>query len=237
MFKISAQRCETMRRQGKKRTRFSDRSAQWDTCQFARSFPVTKSVVVFAIAWILLLTGGIGLGAEYQADHTGVPGDGAYAAGAKAPPRPRQADREHLGEWLQHHKNMSFSDQERAMRSEPGFNRLAPVRQKRLLERLQELDAMPPARRERMLERIETWERLSPQQRQQVRVGIVQEHQLPFDRQIMIHKAIRNMSGFPQSQRGEVLNSAEFRHKYSEHERHVLATLMLAQPYTPHSHQ
>jgi len=128
---------------------------------------------------------------------------------------------------------MTFAEQERALRTEPGFNRLAPARQQRLLERLQQLDAMPPARRERMLARLETWERLSPEQRQQVRVGILEVHQMPFDRQVMIHRAVRDLSEFPQSQRGDILNSPEFRRHYSDYERQVLATLMMAQPYEP----
>lgn len=144
-----------------------------------------------------------------------------------------QPQREHLGEWLRQHQNMSFPEQERALRSQRGFNRLPPGRQQRLLERLQQLDAMPPARRERMLARLEAWERLSPEQRQQVRAGILEVHQMPFDRQIMIHRAVRDLSQFPESQRGEILNSPEFRRHYSDYERQVLATLMMAQPYEP----
>lgn len=128
---------------------------------------------------------------------------------------------------------MSFAEQERALRIEPGFNRLPPARQQRLLQRLQQLDAMPPVRRERMLQRLETWERLSPEQRQQVRVGIMEVHQMPFDRQVMIHRAVRDLSEFQPGQRDEILNSREFRYRYSDYERQVLATLMLAQPYQP----
>ena len=148
-------------------------------------------------------------------------------------PAPSQSEREHLGEWLRQHQNMSFQEQERALRTEPGFNRLPPAKQQKLLERLQQLDAMPPARRERMLARLETWERLSPEQRQQVRVGILEVHQMPFDRQVMIHRAVRDLSEFPQWQRGDILNSPEFRRHYSDYERQVLATLMMAQPYEP----
>ena len=208
---------------------------------------------LFVIVWILLLSCGMGLAAEcsgvrrtdrtisswwhpvawYQAGHAAPGNGGGYAGGAAVRTVPPQPEREHLGEWLRQHQNMSFLDQERALRTEPGFNRLPPARQQRLLERLQQLDAMPPARRERMLERLEAWERLSPEQRQQVRVGILEVHQMPFDRQIMIHRAVRDLSEFPQSQRGEILNSPEFRRHYSDYERQVLATLMLAQPYEP----
>jgi hypothetical protein len=164
----------------------------------------------------------------YQANH------GAFGyGGAQARPVPPQRDREHLGQWLRQHQNMSLADQERALRTEPGFNRLPPEKQQRLYNRLQQLDAMPPARRERYLQRLETWERLSPEQRQQVRMGILEVRQMPFDRQRMMHRAVRELSEFPPGQRGEILNSWQFRHRYSNYERQILATLMLAQPYQP----
>jgi hypothetical protein len=155
------------------------------------------------------------------------------AGGAVVGPVSPQPEREHLGEWLRLHQNLTFAEQERALRTEPGFNRLPPAKQQKLLERLQQLDAMPAARRERMLARLETWERLSPEQRQQVRVGILEVHQMPFDRQVMIHRAVRDLSEFPESQRGGILNSPEFQRHYSDYERQVLATLMMAQPYEP----
>jgi hypothetical protein len=158
---------------------------------------------------------------------------GVYTGGAAVRTGPSPSEQEHLGEWLRQHQNMSFQEQERALRTEPGFNRLGPARQQRLLERLQQLDAMPPARRERMLARLETWERLSPEQRQQVRVGILEVNQMPYDRQVMIHRAVRDLSEFPQRQRGDILNSTEFRRHYSDYERQVLARLMMAQPYEP----
>lgn len=201
--------------------------------------------------WAIVLTCGMGWAAqcsngpypnrvgswepvEWSQSSNGVPGNGgSYAGGVPLRPLPPERDREHLGEWLRQHKNMSFAEQERALRIEPGFNRLPPARQQRLLQRLQQLDAMPPVRRERMLQRLETWERLSPEQRQQVRVGIMEVHQMPFDRQVMIHRAVRDLSEFQPRQRDEILNSWEFRHRYSDYERQVLATLMLAQPYQP----
>jgi hypothetical protein len=203
-------------------------------------------------AWMVFLTCGMGWAVQcsgvpcpnqtgsswqrvawYQAGHATPGNGGGYTGGAVVGPVPPQPEREHLGEWLRLHQNMSFPEQERALRTEPGFNRLPTARQQRLLERLQQLDAMPPAQRERMLERLETWERLSHEQRQQVRVGILEVHQMPFDRQIMMHRAVRDLSEFPPEQRGEILNSSEFRRHYSGYERQVLATLMLAQPYEP----
>ena len=239
---------------GKKRTLLAAVAYRWGKRESVSGIRNSQlGSTVFVIGWILLLSCGVGVAAKcsgvrhtdrmisswwqpvvwHQAGH-GAPGNGGgYAGGAGVRPLPPQPEREHLGEWLRQHQNMSFLDQERALRTEPGFNRLPPARQQRLLERLQQLDAMPPARRERMLARLEAWERLSPEQRQQVRAGILEVHQMPFDRQIMIHRAVRDLSEFPESQRGDILNSPEFRRHYSDYERQVLATLMMAQPYEP----
>ena len=214
---------------GKKRTLLTAMPGQRGRNEFASGVRRSPGGSFFFIAaWMIFLTCGLGWASQ------ATPGNGGgYAGDAVVRPAPSQPQREHLGEWLRLHQNMSFPEQERALRTEPGFNRLPPAKQQKLLERLQQLDAMPPARRERMLARLETWERLSPEQRQQVRVGILEVHQMPFDRQVMIHRAVRDLSEFPQWQRGDILNSPEFRHHYSDYERQVLATLMMAQPYEP----
>ncbi len=167
----------------------------------------------------------------YQ-NRRGSSGGGSYAGSQGRSFAPGNAE-EHLGPWLNQHQNMSLDAQERALRNEPGFNRLPPARQQRLFNRLQQLNAMPPAQRARTLDRLETWERLSPGQRQQVRIGIQQVNEMPFPRQQLMHKAVRDLSEFPPDQRQSILNSPQFRHQFSDSEREVLGTLMLAQPYTP----
>ncbi len=167
----------------------------------------------------------------YQAPRRAGGNGGGYRSapqGRPLPPRP-----EHLGPWLNQHQNMSLGAQERALRNEPGFNRLSPASQQRLFNRLQQLNSMPPAQRARTLDRVEIWERLSPAQRQQVRNGIQQVDHMPMARQQMMHRAIRDLSEFPPAERPSILNSPQFRYRYSDHERQILETLMLAQPYTP----
>jgi Protein of unknown function (DUF3106) len=238
---------------GKKRKLRSASPLHRGEDRFAFPFlrPVANSVLLLAV-WMVFLACGFGWAAKcssgpcpnrtnssrqsiawYQTGHTAAADRREIPGNVHPGPVPPQPEREHLGQWLRQHQNMSLAEQERALRTEPGFNRLPPARQQRLLERLQQLDAMPPGRRERMLERLETWERLSPEQRQQVRAGIIEVHQMPFDRQMMMHRAVRDLSEFPESQRGEILNSPEFRRHYSDYERQVLATLMMAQPYEP----
>jgi hypothetical protein len=236
---------------GKKRRLLAAMLTRRGQREFASPIRNSLAASVFVlIVWMIFLTCGMGLEAQcssvscpeeagslrksaawYQASHTApVRGNPANAVAGPVNPQPQH---EHLGEWLRQHQNMTFPEQERALRTEPGFNRLPPARQERLLERLQQLDAMPPGRRERMLARLEAWERLSPEQRQQVRAGIHEVQQMPFDRQLMIHRAVRDLSEFPETQRGDILNSPEFRRHYTDYERQVLATLMMAQPYEP----
>ena len=169
----------------------------------------------------------------YQAPRRAWGNGGGYRSAPQGRPLPPQRDQQHLGQWLRQHQNMSSGAQERALRNEPGFNRLSPTSQKRLFNRLQQLDSMPPAQRARTLDRVEAWERLSPGQRQQVRNGIQQVDHMPMARQQMMHRAIRDLSEFPPAERPSILNSPQFRYRYSDHERQILETLMLAQPYTP----
>jgi Protein of unknown function (DUF3106) len=238
---------------GKKRNLRAPLFAKRRRCSVAIDFQLSFSTAVLLLAsLILLLTCGVGWAAQCsggpcpgqaspnrQSIAHNQPAHGPAASGngssgeAGVEPVSPHPEQEHLGEWLRLHQNMSFADQERALRTEPGFNRLTPDRQQRLLQRLQQVDAMPPPERERMLARLETWERLSHEQRQQVRAGIVEVHQMPFDRQVMMHRAVRDLSEFPPQQRDEILNSSEFRRHYSDYERQVLSSLMLAQPYEP----
>lgn len=140
---------------------------------------------------------------------------------------------EHLPQWFRQHQNLSLPAQQQALRNEPGFNRLPPLEQQRLFNRLQQLNAMPQARRERTLQRMEALEKLSPEQRQQVRNTMQQITQMPDDRRLMMHKAFRDLTQLPPEQRQAILNSPQFKSQFSDHEREMLNTLMSVQPYDP----
>lgn len=146
------------------------------------------------------------------------------------PVRPGQ---EHLPQWLAQHQNMSAAEQERQLRSMPGFNRLAPDQQQRVMNRLRTLDEKPPAERQRMLARQENFERLSPNQRQDVRSSAQTMHSMPQDRQRMMTTAFNDLRRLPPDQRQSVLNSARFSHQFSPEERHVLGSLLSVEPYQP----
>lgn len=144
--------------------------------------------------------------------------------GGQPPPRP------HLGEWLEQHRDMSLQQQERALRNEPGFNRLSLPKQQRLLRRLQQLNAMPLQQRQRTLDRMEALERLSPQQRQQVRNVLEEVGRLPPAQRIRLRKAFHELSQLPQAQRSTTLNSYEYKSQFSDHERQILEILLTIKP-------
>lgn len=159
------------------------------------------------------------------------PGPGRYGPGyAVRPSPPRQ---EHLPQWFRLHQNLSPQEQERALHSEPGFNRLPPMEQQRLSDRLRQLDMMPPAERQRTLDRMEAFERLSPTQRQQVRSTVQQVTRMPEYRRRMMHKAFHDLSQMSPEQRQSVMDSPEFKGQYSPQERAWLGTLLSVEPYDP----
>lgn len=144
------------------------------------------------------------------------------------PVRPGQ---EHLPQWLAQHQNMSPQEQEDMLRREPGFNRLTPDQQQRVMNRLRSLDERPEQERQRMLERNEMFERLNPEQKQDVRAAAQAMRQMPPDRQTMMRRAFNDLRQIPPEQRQEILNSARFTNTFSPQERHVLGSLLSIEPY------
>src|ERR1700733_9059703 len=156
-----------------------------------------------------------------------------FARPAPQGPRPRYENNQHLGTWLARHGNLPPEQQERALQSEPGFNRLPPETQQQLLNRLRQINRMPPNQRQRTLDRIEAMERLSPQMRQQVRASVQEFHTLPEDRQRLMKKAFRDLREYPPEQRQAMMNSGQFQAQFSPQERSILGNLLAVEPYHP----
>ena len=157
-----------------------------------------------------------------------------------ARPGPPQANRsghfggnQHLGAWLQGHKNLSPDQQQKALEGEPGFNRLNPETQQKLLDRLHQINHMSPMQRQRTVDHIEAMERLSPQMRQQVRTSLQQYHTLPEDRQRLVKKAFRDLREYPPEQRAAMMRSSQFSAQFTPQERGILGNILAAEPYQP----
>jgi Protein of unknown function (DUF3106) len=152
---------------------------------------------------------------------------------AHPPPRFENNQQAHLGTWLQRHENLSPEQQERALQSEPGFNRLPPETQQKLLNRLRQINRMPPKQRQRTLDWIEAMEHLSPQMRQQVRASVQEFHALPEDRQRLMKKAFRDLREYPPEQRQVMMNSGQFQAQFTPQERNILGNILAVEPYQP----
>lgn len=146
-----------------------------------------------------------------------------------------RARRPHLPEWLAQHQNLTPDQQERLLRSEPGFNRLTPDQQQRVLNRLRILDSRPLAYRERMAERNELFEALSPEGKQEVRAAAQAFRQMAPGRQAMLRHAFNDLRRLPPDQRQAILNSARFVHTYTPQERHMLGSMLSIEPWRPSS--
>jgi len=157
-----------------------------------------------------------------------------FARPAMQGPHPRfENNQPHLGTWLQRHGNLPPDQQEKALQSEPGFNRLPPETQQKLLNRLHQINQMPPNQRQRTVDRIEAMEHLSPQMRQQVRASVQQFHALPIDRQRMVKKAFRDLREYPPEQRAAMMNSGQFQAQFTPQERSILGNILAVEPYHP----
>ena len=158
-----------------------------------------------------------------------------FARPAPQGPRPRFENNQqaHLGTWLQRHGNLPPEQQEKALQSEPGFNRLPPETQQKLLNRLRQINRMPPNQRQRTVDHIEALERLTPQMRQQVRASFQDFHALPEDRQRMVRKAFRDLREYPPEQRQALMNSGQFQAQFTPQERSILGNILAVEPYHP----
>jgi hypothetical protein len=139
----------------------------------------------------------------------------------------------HLGNWLQNHQGESPASQENALRREPGFNRLPPQQQQRLIDRLHHLNSLTPQDRQRLIGLNENMERLSPERRQAVRNSVQEYSTMNPARKDLVRGAYRVLRDMPPAQREHVLNSPAYRSMYSDHERQMLGNMLSVEPYEP----
>jgi hypothetical protein len=145
-----------------------------------------------------------------------------------ATPPPRQQvhsgpqQQGHVGDWLRRYKDLPPDEQERALQSDPAFQRLTPERQQQLRQRLVHFSSLPPQQQLRMLNRMDTWEHLTPEQKQQARQIFKQMQQLPPDRQRMVQTAVRDLRAMPPDQREKIIDSDRFKGMFSDQEREMM---------------
>jgi len=131
----------------------------------------------------------------------------------------------HGGDWLRQHQNLPPAEQQRALQNDPNFQKLPPERQQRLEQRLQRFNSLPPQQRERVLNRMETFEHLPPGEQQRIRGMYSQMRELPDDRRQEVRQAARRLRNMPPDARERVLNSPEFRNRFSDQEQGLVRGL------------
>ncbi len=163
--------------------------------------------------------------ADGQWHHFQKPG-GPINRSYQSPPRNQPSPRNqpgHAGNWLRRYKDLPPQQQRRALENDPQFRKLPPQQQTRLLQRLQHFSSLPPQQQERVLSRMETWEHLTADQKQRARQLFQQFKQLPSDRRQALNRAIRQMRALPPDQRDQLINSEQYRNKFSLQERVILS--------------
>ena len=88
----------------------------------------------------------------------------------------------HFGDWLRKNLNTPPAQQQKALESDPKFQKLSPERQEKLKQRLQEFNALPTDQQQKILERMEKWEHMTPQQHQQARSLFDRMRPMPDER-------------------------------------------------------
>ncbi len=145
----------------------------------------------------------------------------------------RPGAQQHLGEWMDAHRNLTPQQQQSALEEEPGFRQLKPEEQQRMHNQLSRLNSMSPEERQRTMARTEWMERLAPQQRQQVRSAMAQLGSLREDRSYAVGRAFYSLKAMPPAERQAYLNSPQFRSQFNEQERGTLNNLLNVSPLLP----
>ena len=136
----------------------------------------------------------------------------------------------HRGEWLRKNQNLPPAEQERALRNDPAFRQLPAERQEQLMNRLRNFNNRPPEQRQQILNRMETFEHLPQPERQRVRNLYGQMRDLPDDRRAAVHQAARQLGGMSPAERERMLNSPQFRRRFSPQEQNLVRGLAQLEP-------
>jgi DNA-directed RNA polymerase subunit F len=128
----------------------------------------------------------------------------------------------HFGDWLRKNLNTPPEQQQKALESDPKFQKLPPERQERLKQRLQQFNSLPPEQQQRILDRMEKWEHMTPEQHQQARQLFDRMRALPADRRESIRQQIRALNGMTMEQRVKYMNSDQYKKQFNNDERDIM---------------
>jgi hypothetical protein len=146
---------------------------------------------------------------------------GAVAQGNKGAGRPNRPG-PHFGDWLRKNLNTPPDQKQKALQSDPTFQKLPPERQQRLMNRLQWFNSLPPERQQRLLKRMEAWEHMPPEQRKQARGLLDRMQAIPDDRRRAIWDQVRSFSVMTPDERQKAMNSDQYKKGFSDDEKNLM---------------
>lgn len=124
-------------------------------------------------------------------------------------------------EYLEKLLRLTPEQRNRALSSLP-----AP-RRTQILEKLDNYQKIPPQQRARELDRYQRLQKLPPQKRAEVRAALLKFKDVPDPRHKQIQKQINQMSTLTDSDRLALMNSEEFRSKYTPAEQQMIGNISL----------
>lgn len=104
---------------------------------------------------------------------------------------------------------------------------LPPPRRAQVLAKLDNYQKIPPQQRAKELDRLQRLQMLPPQKRAEVRNALKQFQAVPQPRHQQIQKQINQMSALSDSDRRALMNSEEFRSKYTPAEQQIIGDISL----------
>jgi len=107
---------------------------------------------------------------------------------------------------------------------------LPPARREKIEQQLADYQRMKPEERAKVLDRYNRMQALPPQKQRQVRASIQQFAALPQPRKALVGKQLKMMKGLSESDRRTLMNSEEFRNKFTASEQQMIEDIALVTP-------
>jgi hypothetical protein len=120
---------------------------------------------------------------------------------------------------------MSPEERNKALESDPHFNRMPPQRQAQIREHLERYSAMTPEQRRQMRDRFDIVNSMAPQNRDRIREVFPRWKQLPADRQQAMREEFHALSGMSAADRERRFNDPEFQKAFAPKEQQLLKDL------------
>jgi hypothetical protein len=108
---------------------------------------------------------------------------------------------------------------------ERAIEKLPPAAQERVRNQLKYFDSLPKGQQEIMLRRTERLDALPPEKRRAFQQQMQNLQRLPIDRRQAVAGALRRLQVMPEEQRIQVLNSEQFKSRFSAEEQKMIADL------------